>query len=138
MAPFMAMVVLLMGAGGVLASLVFAIDPGSLFSLFEPIRTTEGLYFSAFGNLFWAFVLISAAPVTKYPTGFRVLGGLAALEGVVYLFLPVELWVAYLDSWMSNPTLFRLVGAPLGVIFGLFIVYGAIPRDDERQSQESA
>ena len=137
-APIMAMLAVLMGAMGLIASLLVAIAPEAFLSMFAEIRSTQGLYFSAIGNLFWGVVLILAAPIAKYPLGFRILGALSLLAGLVTPFLPVDLWIAYVDWWtVDNVFLYRVVGAPLGALMGIFIVYGALPKDDEPHTDSS-
>jgi len=101
-------------------------------------RSSPGIYVAVFGYLLWGTILYLAGPVTKFPRTFKVMGALYLLAGLIAPFIPVDIWVAYIDWWIGNVLLLRIVGSVMGILFCSFLIYGSLPRDDKTDNQNRA
>ena len=74
-------------------------------------------------------VLLLAAPTSRFPVVFRVIGALALAGGLLLPFAPIDLWGEFIRWWIVDQyTLFRVALGIAATLFGAFIVYAAAPR----------
>ena len=89
----------------------------------------RGLLVAAAIRIVVGLVLVVAAPTSKYPKVFRVLGTIAFTAGLIMPFVPLDIWAEYMRWWIvENTSLFRWVMAMAATLFGAFIAYAALPR----------
>lgn len=108
----------------------------SLYGMIAPRRLTR--FVSTFLDKSWAMVfavgvrlvlgavLILAAPATKFPLAFQILGGLALLAAVLIPFVG-RARLAKLIGWFESlsPAVVSM-WCVFGVGFGGFLIYGAL------------
>ena len=115
------------GVAYVLLGVSVAVAPGWFLSFDWGSR--QGLYIAAAIRIVAGLVLLLAASTSKFPTVFRVFGGLALVAGMVLPFISLEFWGHMMDWWMvGHPTLFRAIMAIGAIAVGSFITYAAAPR----------
>jgi hypothetical protein len=72
-------------------------------------------------------VLILAAPASRSVTGFRIIGAVALLAGLVLALIPTDRWAEFIRWWTKeHRTLYR-ASALVANLLGAFIAYAALP-----------
>jgi len=124
----MSRVAMALGAAYVLLGISVAIAPEWFLSVVD-WGSRSGLHVAALIRLVVGVVLILAAPASRFPTTFRVIGTLALIAGLVLPFVPIAFWAEIMRWWtVEHVSLFPpliAVGATLG---GAFIAYAASPK----------
>lgn len=110
------------GAVGVLA-------PSVLLALVTHMHGPFGLYFAAALRVVFGTALFLAAPRSRAPRVFRVLGALTIVAGLALPFLGVERFDALLAWWTAQGGATTRVWAAAALAFGLLIAYGVIPKE---------
>ena len=110
------------GAVGVLA-------PSVLIALLTHMRGPFGLYFAAALRIVLGTALFLAAPRSRAPRVFRVLGALTIVAGLALPFLGVERFDALLAWWTAQGDTTTRVWAAGALMFGLLVAYGIIPKE---------
>lgn len=124
----MSRVALALGAAYVLLGISVAIAPEWFLSVVD-WGLRSGLYVAALIRLVVGVVLILAAPASRFPTAFRVIGTLALIAGLVLPFVPIAFWAENMRWWtVGHVSLFRTVVAVGAILGGAFIVYAALPK----------
>ena len=109
-----------------LAGLSVAVYPGLLLSVDWGSRS--GLLLAAALRLAVGVVLVLAGPSSRFPRTLRVFGSIAIVAAVVMSvmsFFPLEDWAAYMQWWMEQVVLFRVVFGLAATSFGAFLVLAA-------------
>jgi len=123
----MSKVAIAVGIAYILMGLSLAVAPDWLLSVDWGTRT--GLMIAAGMRVVVGIVLLLAAPTSRFPRVFRVIGGLALIAGLLLPFIPLEFWAYMMRFWtVEHPAAFRAfvgVGATLG---GGFIAWAAVPK----------
>ena len=119
------------GVAVLLMGVTIVVAPELLLSLAD-WGSQGGLYIKAVIACVTGPVLILAAPSSKFPNVFRVLGGLSLLAGLVVPLIPIDFWAEWVHYWtVENVTLYRVAAGPLGILEGGFITYAALPERDD-------
>ena len=123
----MTKLVKVIGVGYILMGVLVAVYPEWFLSVDWASRS--GLFMAAGLRVVVGLVLILAASASRFPTVFRVVGGIALLAGLMLPFIPIDLWAGLMTWWMvDNVALLRVtmgIGATLG---GGFIAWAAEPK----------
>jgi hypothetical protein len=87
-------------------------------------ESRQGLYVSAGIRGVVGLVLLVAAPTSRFPRVFRVIGVIALAAGLLMPFLPIEFWGEVIRWWtVDHLMLFRTLLAVAATLAGSFIVY---------------
>jgi hypothetical protein len=111
-----------LGAVGVLA-------PSALLAIVTQMQGTAGLWIAVVLRLVLGAALYLAAPRSRAPRVFRVLGALTIAAGLMLPVLGVTRFVALLGWWTAQGAGVTRLWAGAAVAFGLSIAYGVIPRE---------
>ena len=115
------------GVAYVLLGLSVAVSPERMISAAD-WESRQGLFVAAAIRVAVGLVLLLAAPTSRYPTMFRVMGTIALIVGLVMPLTPIEIFAEYMRWWMvENVGFFRAVFATAATLFGAFMVYAARP-----------
>ena len=106
----------------------------STFGVFAPFKLTNWVrsawvkkptfLFAVIVRLVMGPVLIFAAPVSRFPTFFEVLGWLSIVAAIVVLFSGRERTGRLLDWFERVPAWAVRLWCLVGVFFGAFLIYG--------------
>ncbi len=112
----------------VLMGATLAVSPEWFLSVVDwPSR--QGLYVSAGIRGIVGLVLLLAAPTSRFPRVFRVIGAIALTAGLLLPFVPIEFWGEVMRWWtVDHLTLFRTVLAIAATLGGAFVAYAAAPK----------
>lgn len=123
----MSMLVLLFGILIVVLTSIGFMSPSRLLTTVSNAKFTGRLYVFGALRIGLGIALILAAPTSKTPEIFQVLGGITIFAG---LFLPVlgERRFETLLMWFSklSPTVLR-IWLLAGVAFGAYIIWAVLP-----------
>ncbi|MDH3732885.1 MAG: hypothetical protein OEU54_05090 [Gemmatimonadota bacterium] len=115
-----------------LLGLSMAVSPGWFFSITD-WTSRQGLLIAAVMRVVIGIALHLAAPASRYPRVFRVIGTIALVAGLIMLFIPLEFWAEHMQWWMvDNASAFRWILVLAATPFGAFVVYAARPRSPTR------
>lgn len=123
----MSKVAFAMGVGSVLLGVSVAVYPAWFFSVDWASRS--GLYIAAAIRVVAGLVFFTAAPASRFPTVFRVIGVIALVAAVILLVLPINVWAAFMGAWMEQPGFFRVLLAATAIPAGAFIAWASRRRD---------
>jgi len=90
------------------------------------LQKNWGIYVAVLARLILGAALIIAAPETRFPLIFEILGWIAVVAAVVILFMRRERlrkFVAWFERF--SPAMIR-VWLIFGIAFGAFLIYGII------------
>jgi hypothetical protein len=121
------------GAGVVfmLLGVSVAVYPDWLISAVD-WESRSGLYVAAAMRVVMGAILILAAPTSRTPAAFRVIGGVAFVVGLLFPLIPLESWAKLIRWWtVENLTLYRAGSALAAIPFGAYIAYAARPKHAE-------
>ena len=89
----------------------------------------RGLLTSAAIRVVAGLVLLGAAPTSKHPRVFRVIGAIALIAGLTMPFLPLDFWAEFMRWWLVEHTsFFRWALVTGAILLGSYIAYAAVPR----------
>lgn len=89
----------------------------------------QGQYVAAGIRIVVGLVLVLSASSTRYPKGFRILGGLALFAGLGLPFIAGDIWEGLIQWWLvENLIVYRVCGAAVVMMFGALLVYATLPR----------
>jgi len=101
--------------------------PRKMWKLLNAVMDKSwGIWATALGRLIFGTVLIIAAPVSRYPQFFTVLGWLAIAAAVIIILMGrdrLRSFVAWFERLSSTTTRVWLLFA---LAFGAFLIYGII------------
>lgn len=130
--------VLLIASAVVLIGLTGVVLPEGITRIGEYVATPVGLYVVAVLRVAIGFILIQAAPGSRYPTVLRVLGIVIMIAGFATPLFGVERSRAMLDWWSGLDPTFRRAEAGLAIVIGAFIAYAVSPsRRSDRQMADT-
>jgi hypothetical protein len=92
---------MVLGVAIILAGVLVAVSPERLLSVAD-WESRRGLYIAAAMRVITGLVLILAAPASRSPTGFRIIGAIALLAGLVFPLLPTDRWAAFIRWWTQE------------------------------------
>lgn len=118
---------LLVAALVVLIGLTGVALPGYLVLMGTYVATPLGLYVVAVARVGIGFILIQAAPASRYPTVLRVLGIVVMIAGFATPLFGVERSRAMLDWWAGQGLVFVRMEACLAIVIGGFLAYAVSP-----------
>ena len=106
----------------------------SVWGCFVPVRLTKlvmrvvdqdwGIYFAVVVRLLMGAALIVAAPVSKFPVVFEVLGWIAIVAAVALILIGRERMAALIAWFVRRPTWLMRLWLLFGMAFGGFLIYG--------------
>jgi hypothetical protein len=109
-----------------LAGVLVAVSPERLLSVAD-WESRRGLYIAAATRIVTGLVLILAAPVSKSPIGFRIIGAIALLAGLVFPLIPIDRWAGFIRWWTQEHRALYRASAAVAILLGAFIAYAALP-----------
>ena len=83
-----------------------------------------GIYFAVVVLLLMGAALIVAAPVSKFPVVFEVLGWIAIVAAVALILIGRECMAALIAWFVRRPTWLMRLWLLFGMAFGGFLIYG--------------
>ncbi len=83
-----------------------------------------GIYFAVVVRLLMGAALIVAAPVSKFPVVFEVLGWIAIVAAVALILIGRERMAAPIAWFVRRPTWLMRPWLLFGMAFGGFLIYG--------------
>jgi hypothetical protein len=117
---------MVLGVAIILAGVLVAVSPERLLSVAD-WESRRGLYIAAAMRVITGLVLILAAPASRSPTGFRIIGAIALLAGLVFPLLPTDRWAAFIRWWTQEHRALYRASATVAILLGAFIAYAALP-----------
>ncbi len=106
----------------------------SVWGCFVPDRLTKlvmrvvdqdwGIYFAVVVRLLMGAALIVAAPVSKFPVVFEVLGWIAIVAAVALIFIGRERMAALIAWFVRRSAWLIRLWLLFGMAFGGFLIYG--------------
>jgi hypothetical protein len=118
---------LVIGVALILMGVLFAAFAKRLLSVVD-LESRRARNISAVGRLGTGLVLILAAPVSRSPDLFRVLGIMTLLGGLAYLLIPYETWVRFVRWWTKEHlTFYRVATVTVLTLLGAVIAYAGLP-----------
>ncbi len=122
----MSTLAMVLGVAIILIGVLVAVSPERLLSVTD-WESRRGLYIAATTRVVTGLVLILAAPASRSPTGFRIIGAIALIAGLVFPLIPTDRWAEFIQWWtQEHRTLYR-ASAPVAILVGAFIAYAALP-----------
>ena len=120
--------VMAVGFFTVLIGVAVGISPERFLSLVDwPSR--EGLYVAAGIRVVVGILLLLAAPASRFPRVFRVIGVIALVAGLLMPFVPIRFWGDFMRWWIvDHLALFRILLAIGAILLGSFLAYAATPK----------
>ena len=122
----MSTLAMVIGFAFIFLGVLVAVSPERLLS-FTDWGSRRGLYTAAAMRVFTGLVLILAAPASRSPTGFRIIGAIALLAGVVFTLVPTDRWAAFIRWWTKEHRALYRASAALAILLGAYIAYAALP-----------
>lgn len=104
------------------------VDPLGLAEFLGRMQATSMIYVVAVIRVGVGVLLIAAAPLSRTPVFFRVLGGLIAIGGLLTPFYGQRIGEAILGWWSSGGPMYIRIWAAIAVMLGIMIVVSAFPR----------
>ncbi len=120
------MLAMVLGVAFILVGVLVAVSPERLLSLAD-WESRRGLYIAAALRVVSGLVLILAAPASRSPTGFRIVGAIALLAGLVLPPIPTDRWTTFIRWWTKEHRNLYRASATVAILLGTFIVYAALP-----------
>ena len=117
---------MVIGVALVLLGVLVAVSPERLLTLTD-WESRRGLYIAAAMRVVTGLVLILAAPASRFPTGFRIIGAVALLAGLVLTLIPSDRWAAFIRWWTNEHRNLYRASAAVAILLGAFIAYAALP-----------
>lgn len=106
----------------------------SVWGCFVPDRLTKlvmrvvdqdwGIYFAVVVRLLMGAALIVAAPVSKFPVVFEVLGWIAIVAAIALILIGRERMAALIAWFVRCPAWLMRLWLLFGMAFGGFLIYG--------------
>jgi len=124
----MALAVLVLSIVIAVVGAVGIVVPASLLTVAGLFVTPAGLYAAAAFRLVLGTAVFVAAPTSRTPTLFRVLGVIIIVGGLVTPLLGVERARMILAWWAGQGSVFLRVWGGVALAFGLFLAYAIFPR----------
>ena len=122
--------VLAKGQGFVMAAIgvLGVVAPSILLELGRSLQSPGALYLVAAIRVGFGIILFWAAPNSRTPRTFRILGIVIIIAGLVAPFFGVDRARAMFDWWSTHGTFVTRAGPLAAVLFGLFIAYSTRSR----------
>lgn len=124
----MALVAFILGSLTALAGVVGLVAPGLLAGLVGTLTGPLGLGLAAATRLLLGAALVVAAPASRAPTFFRVLGIVIFALGILTPLIGVARFDALLHAWTAMPRWRMRLWSGCAAAFGAAVAYGIIPR----------
>jgi hypothetical protein len=102
--------------------------PSVLVELGRSLHSPSAVYLIGAVRVGFGAILFWAAPNSRTPRTFRVLGAFIIIAGLVAPFLGVERSHAVFDWWSTGGSFFTHAWPIAAVVVGLFIAYATSPR----------
>ena|SRR5262245_35254714 len=123
------LVVAALGALGVVA-------PGSLGAVVATLLTLTGLYVAAALRIVLGAALFVAAPASRFPRTFRVIGIPIVVAGLATPLVGVERARAIVEWETARGLMFMRIPATFALALGLFLVYAMAPGRQKRTTRK--
>ncbi len=121
----------------IIICIVLVVFPDYILSRFD-WASQIGLHITVLLDLIFGIVFIWAAPSSRFPEGFNVLGSILLLGAVFYFLIPLDVWVNYLNWWLKEQlVLTRVLSGLFGIPFGVLVVLGAIDPSDSASDEST-
>ena len=125
----MAFTAFMLGMLTALAGAVGVVAPSILAAMATALHGPLGLTLAAGVRLLLGAALFVAAPRSRAPLAFRVLGAATFAVGVLTPLIGVERFDSLLDWWAALDSLVARTWSACALAIGSLIAYGIIPRD---------
>ena len=122
----MSKLVTVLGGAVIFMGVLMAVSPAQWLSVVD-WESRTGQHVAAAMRVVSGLILILGASATRYPKGFRIVGVLLLLLGLVVLLIPLESWSTLLRWATSLPLPVIRVGGVGASLLGAFIIYAARP-----------
>ncbi len=122
----MSTLAMILGVALVLVGALVAVSPDRLLSVAD-WESRRGLHIAAAMRVVSGLVLILAAPVSRSPAGFRIIGAIALLAGLVFPLIPTDRWATFIRWWTKEHRALYRASAAVAILLGAFIAYAALP-----------
>jgi hypothetical protein len=125
----MAFIAFTLGMLTALAGAVGLVAPGMLASLAAALHGPLGLLLATVVRLLLGASLFLAAPGSRAPLAFRMLGVATFAVGCLTPLIGVARFDSLLDWWAALPPMVSRTWSACALALGSLIAYGIIPRD---------
>jgi len=119
----MSLLVILWGLLMVVLGVVGIVNPERLLRFAGYWDNPAGLYGAAFLRVFVGLAIFLAAPDSRAPTVFRVLGPVIVVAGLSTPFWGCERTHRILEWWAGRSDTFKRLWAGCAMFFGLILIY---------------
>ena len=108
----------------ILTGITFLIMPDSVLSFIEGISSESWFYYTAIiARLLLGILFFKAAPLTKFPTVFKVIGILAIIAAIAFIAIGHQKFQEFINSLISNLGQFAPITGLATMAFGGFLLY---------------
>lgn len=107
--------------------LVGLLSPPALLEFVARWQTRGALLLAGILRVIFGVSLVLAAPGSRAPMAFLVLGVLTVVAGLATPLVGVERFAAILDWWRRRGSGTVRAWALVAMLFGLLVVYGVLP-----------
>jgi hypothetical protein len=107
--------------------LVGLFSPSALLEFAARWQTRGALLLAGILRVIFGASLVLAAPGSRAPMAFLVLGVLTVVAGLATPLVGVERFAAILDWWRGRGSGTMRAWAFVAMLFGLLVVYGVLP-----------
>ena len=123
-------VFIVLGYAAIVIPLVLSIAISEAFvsAIRDFFRSDLGMPLSAAFCVILGMSFILAAPAVKFPLLFKIIGTISLIEVPLLLFVPLDLWIEYIDFWLvDNLAIYRIFSVPLGIGISVFLIVASLP-----------
>lgn len=112
----------------ILIVLIILVSASFASSMAEFFGSENGIVFSAALAFLMGAAFLLAAPASKFPLFFKVIGWFAIIESPILLFIPNDVISAYIDFFLvENLFVYRIIGVPVTIAILVFVIVAALP-----------
>ncbi len=120
----MKLFIILLGILLMVSGIYWLINPEIVAGLIEGNLEKSSLYLAAIiGRLVIGILFLISANESKFPITIKVLGSMALIAAIVFIFIGHEGFTDFISSIMSIFKSYGRIGGLVCLIFGSFIIY---------------
>jgi len=108
-----------------IAGVVFATMPALVTRMIEYAKVGKRIYIGCAVRAVLGILLLIATPQATLPWLVGVIGALMLISGIAGFLLGIQRVTAYLNWWEAKPEATRRMGAIVGAVIGVLLIYGA-------------
>ena len=123
----MNVLVMVFGAATMIAGVVIAINPETVFGLIRKYYASLGMHVLAVVvRIILGAALILCADGSKYPTVIEIIGWITLIAALVMGIMGRASFKALIAWALGIPPFFRRIGGLLAIFFGGFLLYAVV------------